>query len=280
MKLFAYVTLLLGFVAAAPTKATQDIPPGWIFIGSEEMRKIPTQCVNWSKDEWKVSSHDGQLKITRADIESDFVDIPRELKAKDVKSASSILEFTDGWLVAADNGEWGGGLKWYSHSNPQTLHDRNTKSLLKAGKYVVAGGGLAHLVLDDGFLLRLKRNSKGNWVKENYYQMGTSIEFVFPAPDGDVYALGLQRLYRFDWKHGIVAVGEPYGFHSSYPNSAVQSAENEIYIGMRHAVAVFREDAGLFKQNWLVQKRCPYLKQVGNTSCECVGDIPTTAPIH
>lgn len=84
-----------------------------------------------------------------------------------VRARWSTLTFGDGWLVARDKGEWGGGVWWFPPlGSPQVLiADRNAWTLGRVNDdaFVIASQGLD---FDEGSeLITLRRNGSGRWVQ-------------------------------------------------------------------------------------------------------------------
>ncbi len=70
----------------------------------------------------------------------------------------------DGWLVGSDRGEWGGELVYLPPDGPSvTLHDGNVEDIYLLGHQLVATTGLAHMMMNRGFLLKIDRNDSGRY---------------------------------------------------------------------------------------------------------------------
>jgi HEAT repeat protein len=66
------------------------------------------------------------------------------------------LHVSDGYLLGADRGEWGGELMHlHAGSNAKKLLDTNTLSIHRLGKRIIAVTGLAHITLNEGMLYQL-----------------------------------------------------------------------------------------------------------------------------
>ncbi|WP_161786936.1 HEAT repeat domain-containing protein [Noviluteimonas dokdonensis] len=74
------------------------------------------------------------------------------------------LRVDGGWLVGGDRGEWGGELLFISDDGvKQAIYDDNIQGLGRIGDRIVAAGGIAHMTLNDGTLLDVRRGSDGRW---------------------------------------------------------------------------------------------------------------------
>jgi len=74
------------------------------------------------------------------------------------------LKVADGWLVGADRGEWGGELVHLPASGAsQVVYDENIDDIFLLGNRLVATTGLAHMISNSGFLLRVDKNDTGRY---------------------------------------------------------------------------------------------------------------------
>ncbi|WP_213435748.1 MULTISPECIES: HEAT repeat domain-containing protein [Lysobacteraceae] len=74
------------------------------------------------------------------------------------------LRVDGGWLVGGDRGEWGGELVFFGDDGlRQTIRDGNIQGLGRIGDRIVAAGGIAHMTLNDGMLLDVRRGDDGRW---------------------------------------------------------------------------------------------------------------------
>lgn len=74
------------------------------------------------------------------------------------------LRVDGGWLVGGDRGEWGGELVFIGDNGvKQTIRDGNVQGLGRIGDRIVAAGGIAHMFLNDGALLEVRRGNDGRW---------------------------------------------------------------------------------------------------------------------
>lgn len=69
-----------------------------------------------------------------------------------------------GWLVGGDRGEWGGELVWIGDDGlRRTILAQNIKDIHRLGDRIVAIGGIAHLMLNNGAVHEIVRGDDGQW---------------------------------------------------------------------------------------------------------------------
>lgn len=74
------------------------------------------------------------------------------------------LKVPSGWLVGADRGEWGGELVHIpTRGNSAVLYDGNVEDIFPLGDQIIATAGLAHLVSNQGLLLRIDEIETGRF---------------------------------------------------------------------------------------------------------------------
>ncbi len=74
------------------------------------------------------------------------------------------LKVSDGWLVGADRGEWGGELVHVSaDGNSTVLYEGNIEDIFKVGDQLVAISGLAHMFSNNGDLLQINETEPGEF---------------------------------------------------------------------------------------------------------------------
>lgn len=74
------------------------------------------------------------------------------------------LKVPDGWIVGTDRGEWGGELVHIpAHGDINVLATENVSDIFYIRDRIVALAGIAHMVTNEGFLLRVEKNDTGRY---------------------------------------------------------------------------------------------------------------------
>jgi HEAT repeat protein len=78
----------------------------------------------------------------------------------------------DGWLAAADRGEWGGELVFVpDHGKPYGVFDGNTGNLHRLGDRLVAVTGLGHMGINRAHVYEIARDGSGRWAAKPWRQL-------------------------------------------------------------------------------------------------------------
>ena len=97
------------------------------------------------------------------------------------------LKVPDGWLVGTDRGEWGGELVHIpARGDINVLAARNIADSFYIRDRVVALAGMAHMVINEGFLLRVEKNDTGRYTARVWKRL--------PAAPGTSWLIEGQRL--------------------------------------------------------------------------------------
>ena len=85
------------------------------------------------------------------------------------------LKVPDGWLVGSDRGEWGGELIHIPERGVgNVLYEENIEDIYLLGSQLVATSGMAHMMLNDGFLVRIDKNDTGRYVATPWKRLPAS----------------------------------------------------------------------------------------------------------
>lgn len=224
-------------------------PSDWyeIPIPSEAARrKLWLDAAKDSEVAWRVFLDDGRV---RAELLRDSVRRRRRRRkatpecdavAEFCENASAIARVEDGWLVGFDFGEFGGGLCWISEDGLDSyrISDHRIVDFVPEGDEVVAIEGLAHLVFDEGSVIRIA------WCEDNARWI---VRREIPLP-GKPFAMSLQPgvglmitltdrlcLLRSGNAIDTLLAGAPW--RRLYPSSSVLGPDGRtLYIGMRRFV--------------------------------------------
>jgi hypothetical protein len=139
-----------------------------------------------SIDEWILhkeapcSSGRWEWRGTSFSLSGD-VDLIRRAEEK-----GSQLTFKDGSLVGSDRGEWGGELSWHPlRKKAIGLINDNVAAIIPDGDNAVAIFGLAHLGLDYGYALTLRRPENGGWETREVGRFFSEPSAVTALGDGE-----------------------------------------------------------------------------------------------
>ncbi len=103
-----FVLALGAVMAAAPPEGWRQLP---------EPPEALLECANRSKHEWRVSLHEGRVRIEPKDLLQGSAKqvLPFTPPAKLFSTGwSHVLEVNNGYFVGSDGGQWGGVLYWFS----------------------------------------------------------------------------------------------------------------------------------------------------------------------
>jgi len=85
------------------------------------------------------------------------------------------LKVADGWLVGSDRGEWGGELIHIPERGAgNVLYEENIEDIYLLGSQLVATSGMAHVMINDGFLLRIDKNDTGRYMATPWKRLPAS----------------------------------------------------------------------------------------------------------
>jgi hypothetical protein len=146
----ALLPSLMGGQSHAPS---QPIPDGWYVYPEEKLKNLDEttlRCFNYSHNEWQVMTDGNGIRITKRVTQEkgappSGTQLPRLLKHEEgmpgrtvYAGLRSATHFSNGWLLAYDAGEWGGGL-WITLSNTGTL--KNTGTILNDSTSTLTNSG-------------------------------------------------------------------------------------------------------------------------------------------
>src|SRR5690349_10208230 len=153
----------LGTSACGPRAGTRAVaartPDDWVAIQPPDADTPAAWCVNWAADAWAVT----------IDADSSALDF-RQARGERMNDS---LVVDDGLLTGDDAGEFGGAVWWQDRDGRRDtlriagrdtagFYADNLHALLRAGGEVYALVGLAHLGMNSGELVRLRREPDGH----------------------------------------------------------------------------------------------------------------------
>jgi len=144
----------------------------------------------------------------------------------------------DGILLGFNNGEWGGGLIFYSNSNSQLLYPvihENVQEIFLFNKSIYVLSGIAHLGINTGKLYKLEKKDD-KWIVIESFILPGEPETYF-VDKSQVYIVTYDSLCSFDGKIiNIILKDQLWG--SLYPSTIIKYEKN-IAIGMRGCIVIY-----------------------------------------
>jgi hypothetical protein len=243
-----FASLLLGTVRllAVEPEYVQDVTR-WQAVdvpsaSDRGARMVWSFAANYSRLNWRVFTQDGEV---RARLRSEVPDMGRQKlgftpEGGKFSRTSATAAVDDGWLIAFNEGEFGGALYWFSRDGKRSyaISDDQIVDFFARADGIYAIEGLAHLGGSRGSVLRITRPKEGaRWQAQ-------SVAALPSAP----YAVAVQRdgTAAITLSYSLVSVGTdlkvktlypdaPWG--ELYPSTSVLAAdEQKLYIGMRQFV--------------------------------------------
>lgn len=157
------------------------------------------------------------------------------------------LQTEDGFLVAYASGEWGGGLYWFDSNGTlvESITEQNTYHLIDTPHGILAFVGIAHLMTDEGRVLRLTR--QGNrWNVDSVTLPGAPSAVL--SDDGDVIVATTKHLLRITPL--LTAETIHHGIWRS-PSSIVRDVDGTFYLGNQFAVIRLKPTIAGYFEEWL-----------------------------
>jgi hypothetical protein len=163
----------------------------------------------------------------------------------------TLSEFSAGFLVGYNSGEWGGGLYWYARDGElrQRVLDDNVIRVVPFGARFLAFTGIAHLVTDEGQATLLEFDGHEWSIVHSVDLTGMPLAFV-DEPNGALLIATSDRIVRLsDAKRVEVLYRSKFGF--DYPTSIIRDEDGTLYLGERYVVVRLRpRDVG-YTETWL-----------------------------
>jgi hypothetical protein len=176
---------------------------------------------------------------------------PRADAARPLLRVNAVLEVEQGYLVAYDSGEFGGGLYWYDSMGElrQKLFGENVVRLSLTGEGVLAFSGLAHMLTDVGHatLLRFERES---WRALHKLDVTGSPTAFLDESERSVVLATRNRIVRVsDARRVEVIHGTRFDFWGA--NSLVRDRDGTLYLGSKYIVVRLEPQAVGYAETWL-----------------------------
>lgn len=227
---------LIGGAGSEETPAVKIDILGWYEKTPPKINSDEWYEANHSKDEWKVE-YSGGIKVSKH------------------KYTDSIrYETSNGIFYGINHGEWGGNLFFYpagDEAKKYEVMDGNIVGMYQINKEIYVLEGLAHLLMSQGSVYRLKEDS-GKWVAEKVIDL-TDAPYAFTIVDEKtVYIVTSGKIVKVEEEKVKETIVTNAFWQGLYPNSIIHS-NNKLFIGMREGVAAV--DLKSKKVSWFVEKK-------------------------
>lgn len=245
--------------------------------------KVPEDvviCPGQHECEWHLAEQPTGVAIyhARQDLRRDVLPVERHTELDDLAWASRgtrfVVDVEDGWVVALNAGEFGGGLYWVARDGSQvrTLNDSdNVAALVMSTVGVVALTGLDHMTNGKGEALLVKKDRAGIWRSAHLANIGASAYAATLTADGTILIVTRTSLVKVD-RHGKARVlhrGKWSEFFyvsrkvgaevesAFYPGSVIAEPTGDVFIGMRAAIVhLTPRKGGGYREEWLAPAAC------------------------
>jgi len=258
-----FVLALGAVMAAAP-------PEGWGQI--PEPPEALLDCANRSMHEWRVSLHEGRVRIEPDDRSQSSAkqQLPFKPPAKLFSTGwSHALAVKDGYFVGSNGGEWGGALVWFSANGKKhrQLAKENVAGLAAVGPdEVLSLHGLNHLGMRRGSVRWFKKGADGQWALSEEQSLDAG-PYAFTATGDVAYVVTAESLTKVGPGHQVKLL-ETLPVWQLYPNSMVVDSGGALWVGMRHFVVRLVPNGERFTREWFVPRNCLQATQAGR-GCAC-----------
>jgi hypothetical protein len=263
--------LSLGLACSASETRPPDSPldrdlAKWVTIAPYADTSPEMRCANWSRAEWRAYIATDTVRARPVSPGDELPPLPfRDSGAGPRRAYLGIgrsAKVIDGWLVGYDHGEFGGAVWWFSPDGRKSakVSDNQVSAFFKIRGALVATGGVAHLGIDEGWILQLTQAPGGRWQAASILDLGDSPEAPVQESDSTLLIVGARHLTRVRFSNGsspatptVLARGN---WGMLYPNSAVRTPSGTVYVGMRFAVLRLVPDHDHYAESWLVPAEC------------------------
>jgi len=277
------MVLLVTLVSATPPGGRLD-SPAWVMLPTPPS---PLQggrgCPDHSALFWSVSLTQGHARAKPLTIREHVDPIPfKYAEGENRRGNRHVARVDDGWLVGFDEGEFGGGLWWFSDradhksrpihpsssspSNPSDIfHAENVLGLPMVGGQRLVLMGLDHMTGRSGRVFRAVAAPTG-WEL-------APVAVLDAQPD--VWLVDGSRLLFLTesglWVSDGFAARRVHAVDlgNLTPTSMVRAADGAVYVGMRYYVLRLAERGDVWEESWFVPASCQKMR-FQEWECECL----------
>lgn len=230
-------------------------------LNSWKRHSIPTHndtlyAYNWSHLQWKVFKEPNGVFARQARAGT-MNDLPFRIRTMDNREAQAMrgtcvfVEVDDGYLVAFNQGEFGGSLYWFDKQGDQRkqVSAGLISQFLKRGDKIFAIAGLDHMGLSMGGILEIiKKNNE--WGLNNWLDLKNA-PYAFTADNkSNLIVITSSHLLLIDENKTTDTLVADGFWKLLYPTSIVV-LENKVFVGMRQGI--FEFDRISRRKAWLMR---------------------------
>ena len=270
--------LLIGGQSQVPS---ESIPSGWYVYPEEKLKHLDEttrRCFNYSRNEWQVIAEEDEIRIEKRFAPKELPPIPPRLKHEEGMPGRTVgaglrsaTHFGNGWLLAYDGGEWGGGL-WITDedgSEAKRIVDHNVQAVIPIDDGILVLSGLAHMSVDFGDALIFSNPNGLNISLRHTAHLDGAPRACAKESGGSVVCAttrGLWRITKFGEAKRLAEFPDWTGHQ--YANSMAITPDGSILIGMRMFVLKVHPDQGQYREEWLLPQGCRKF-EFGQLNCIC-----------
>jgi hypothetical protein len=267
----ALLPSLMGGQSYAPS---QPIPDGWYVYPQDKLKhsdEITLRCFNYSINEWQVMTDGNGIRITKRVAQKkgeapSGTQLPPLLKHEEgmpgrtvYAGLRSATHFSNGWLLAYDAGEWGGGL-WITNedgSEAKRIVYDNVHAVVPIDDEILVLSGLAHMSFDFGNAFIFSKPNGLNISLRQTARLDGEPRAYAKESDGSVLFVTTNGLSRIKKSGEVQSLTNfPDWTRRQYANSMTITSDGSIFVGMRMFVLKLHIDEGQYKEEWLLPQEC------------------------
>jgi hypothetical protein len=264
------LTILLALCAGGvfSASATESIE-SWKALDPPKVRCVRWYCENHADFVWRVTLDDGVLETRKLDVMELYENYFTSAAATPQFSIDGFQDFPrrfievgDGFLVGYNQGEWGGGIFWFSRDGKnhyEVSRCAQVTDFIRHGADVFALEGLSHLGISNGTFLQFEKEN-GKWLARTIAKLpGAPGPHILDGPDRIL-------LIAEDDLVSLRFSGEQKTLHKSArfgsANSLVRDPDGVVFIGAGDVVIQLVPEGSFFREKWLVRPE-------DAESCQC-----------
>jgi hypothetical protein len=245
---FGAFVMSLSVFAAEP-KYVREVARWQAVVVPEETDKAARDAwesaANYSRHEWRVFLQDSRVC---AELTNEAARAPKgwpkfNPKAGRFRAASAAKAVDDGWLIAFNQGEFGGALYWFSVDGKRSykISDHQVVDFYTLSDGIYAIEGLAHMGISEGSLIRIARPQRDKtWTVATVLKLPAAPYAISVDQHGKQFVTLSNSLVSIGASRKIQVLLSDAFWWQLYPNSSALSPdEKKLYIGMRQFVGEF-----------------------------------------
>lgn len=143
-----------------------------------------------------------------------------------------VKKVSNGYIIAQDIGEFGGGLWWFSENGKEHYQlGESTEQILEIGGRILGAYSYSHGVSSEGAIFNIVQTKNGKWIKGKLAKLPGSIKSLAIAADSSIYIATRRELVRLDpgTMESITVLSSPFDW--GWPSySSLLIWGNDIFI--------------------------------------------------